>query len=99
MEAVATTARGRVVNGQMQVVAPEEPFERAPRFLAPARVVADAVRLEARRHHGLRFHGLLIKARAFAAARIKTVGADGDKMMAGPVGALDPRQPVERFQA
>ena len=80
MQAVATTAGGRIVNRQMQIIAAEEPFESASGFFAPALVSGDAIRFETRGDHGLGFDRLLIEARALAAAFIKAIGADGNKM-------------------
>ncbi len=99
MQTVAAPAGGRIVQRQAQIVAPEEPLEGASGFFAPAGVVCAAVGFEAGGDRGLRFNRLLIEAGAFAAALIKAVGADRDKMPFIRVRVLQISQPGEGFQS
>ena len=99
MEAVPATSRRRVVNGQVQVVAPEEPLEGAAGLLAPAFVSGTPVGFEAGGGHGLRLDRLLIEPGPFTAALIKAIGADGDKMTPSRVSPLQVGQPMERLQS
>src|SRR6185295_2971152 len=71
MQAVSTAPAHRVVDGNVQVIASEKPFERTSRFLSPTLVSCDAGGLEAGGHHGLSFHRLLIESCAFAALMIE----------------------------
>ena len=96
MQAVATAARGGIVERQPEVVAAEEPFERPARFGDPEDIVGRLVRLDARRHRGLRFDGLLVPKGAFFAARIKSVRTDGPERTG--VRGLDLHEPAQRLQ-
>src|SRR5689334_13201125 len=80
VQTVATTAGRRIVNRTVQIVAPEEPLEDAPRLLAPAIIAGDPLRLQAGGNHRLSLHGLLVEACAGAAAPIKPIGPDGNEM-------------------
>src|SRR6185369_10420917 len=81
MQAVTTTASGRIVNGQIQIIAAAEPIESAPGFNAPAFVFGNSVSFEAGGHCGLGLNRLLIEACTLAVLRIETVRPDGHKMM------------------
>src|SRR6476620_5678608 len=81
MQAVTTTTSGRIVNGQIQIIAPAEPVESATGFDAPAFVLGDSVGFEAGGHRGLGLDRLLIETRTLTVLLIKTVRADGHKMM------------------
>src|SRR3989304_4293764 len=98
MQTVSTTTGRRVVDGQVEVVASEEPLEGASGFLAPALVARDAVGFEASGDHGLRLHRLLIEPGALTTPLIEAVGSDGDKMIPMRVSALQAGQPTERLQ-
>src|SRR5271157_948878 len=99
METVATAARGWVIHRTVQVVAPEEPLKGAPRFIAPILFACKPIGLETSRNHGLGLHRLLVKAGTLAAAWIKTVRADRDKMASIRIRALQVGQPAERLQS
>src|SRR5512142_2309555 len=99
MQAIAAAAGRWVVDREMQVVAAEEPLEGAASFLVPAFFSGDPLSLQAGRDHRLRLHRLLIEAGPFAALRIKTVGANGDKVPASCIRALQVCQPAERLQS
>ena len=81
MQAVSTTAGGRIVNRKTQIIAPAEPIEGPPGFNPPAFVFRDSVGFEAGGHCGLGLDRLLIEARALAVPPIETVGTNGYKMM------------------
>ena len=98
MQTIATTARRRVVYRQVQVVPSKKPLEGTAGFLMPDFFPGDPIRFEAGRDHRLCLHGLLIEAGAFAAALIKTIGANGDKMPPVCIGALQVCQPSERLK-
>ena len=63
VQPVAATAGRRVEEPVLQVVLTEEPVERPPRLGQPPPVVADAVRVEARRHHRAGLDRLLVEHR------------------------------------
>src|SRR6266568_735439 len=81
MQDVSTTTSSRIVNREIQIVAPAEPIEGATGFNAPAFVLGDSVCFEAGRHRGLNLYRLLIETRTFAVLLIETVRAYGYKMM------------------
>ena len=76
MQTISSTARRRVVNRKIKIVAAEEPVESAPRLLVPVLVARDPMRFEASGHHGLSFHRLLIEAGAFTAAAVTFYAVD-----------------------
>src|SRR4029079_9212802 len=65
MQPISTAPGHRVVDGNVQIIASEKPFERSSRFLSPALVSCDAGGLETGGHHGLSFHWLLIESCTF----------------------------------
>ena len=97
MQTIAAATGSCVVQGQVQIVAPQEPFEGAARLLSPILLARQAVGFQAGRHHPLGFHRLLVEAGAFAALRIKTVGADRYEVPAVRLRVLQFSQPAKRF--
>jgi len=61
-------------------------------------ITGEAVRFKTRRDHRLRFDGLLIKACALTALRIKPIRSDWDEMSAVVIRALQIGKPLERFE-
>ena len=88
MQSVSATAGGRIVDRQVEIVAPEEPVEGTARFFVPTLVCRDPVRFETSRYHGLSLNRLLIEPGTRTATLIKTVGADGHEMAPSLVSVL-----------
>src|SRR5512140_2073688 len=61
MKTIATSAGSRVIDREIQVIAPEEPFKSPLGFLAPTIILRNSIGLETGRHHSLTLHGLLVE--------------------------------------
>ncbi len=96
VQPVAAAAGQGVIEREAQVIASEEPLERARRLLAPVVVACDPVRRQARRNRHRGFDRLLIEARARSASRIEPVRSDRHEVRAP--GPLHADQPGERRQ-
>src|SRR5512143_3392182 len=98
MQPVPTTAGRRVVDGEIEIVAPDEPIEGPAGLLVPSFVPRDPIGFKAGGDHRLGLHRLLIEPGALAAAPIKAVRSDGDEMPPAGLRALQIRKPAERLQ-
>src|SRR5690349_10734138 len=96
MQSVTTSSGAGIVERFSEVVPAEEPFETASRRTLPVFVMRESKSLQTGRDGSIGFHGLLIEARAFAAALPKTVGANRREMSG--LRSLRIHQPAERLQ-
>ena len=80
VETIPAPTRRRIIDGEIQIVAPQKPLECPLGFDTPAFVACTPIGFETRRDHRLCFHRLLIKSGSFSALSIKSVGANGNKL-------------------
>src|ERR1700675_615299 len=96
MQSVTTPSRAGIIERFCEIVSTKEPLKTASRRALPIVVMRESKSLQTGRDGSIRFHRLLIEARAFAAALPKTVGANRREMSG--FRSLRIHQPAERLQ-
>src|SRR5690348_5629679 len=98
MQTILASARGGIVERNLQVVISEKPIERSPRLFPPATFSRCAIGLQGCCNDRAGFDGLLVEASLFRFLRIETVRSDGYEV-AFYFATLNRRQPIQRFES
>src|SRR6266508_4698212 len=96
MQSVTTSSRAGIVERFAEVVPTKEPLETPSRRALPVFLMRESKSLQTGRNGRIGLYWLLIKARAFATALPKTVGANRREMSG--FRSLRFHQPAERLQ-
>src|ERR1700745_3977979 len=73
VQTVSATTSGGIIQGNLQVIIPQEPVESGPGFLEPSILSGCTISLETRGHRSPGFKRLLVEARFLVSLAIKAL--------------------------
>src|ERR1019366_3352443 len=97
MQAIAATARAKIIERQPQIIAAQKPLEGMPRPVRPRDILGRTKGLKARRNHRKGLHGLLVKVRTCSVPFVEAIATD--RAETSRLGRLDRGQPAERLES